>query len=156
MGVKPIPDGYHAITPYLSLDDAAEAIEFYKQAFGAKERVRMDTPDGKIGHAELEIGDALVMLSDALPQFVTKPPKELGGTSSSIFMYVEDVDATVKQAVEAGATIDVEVADQFWGDRFGSVQDPFGHVWSIATHVEDVPPEEMAERAKAATAALTS
>ena len=156
MAVKPIPDGYRTITPYLAVDDAAEAIEYYKKAFGAKERARMDAPGGKIGHAELEIGDSLVMLSDALPQFSTRPPKELGGTSASIFMYVEDVDAVVKQAVDAGATVTMEIEDQFWGDRFGSVQDPFGHLWSIATHVEDVPPEEMAERAKAAMAAMSS
>jgi PhnB protein len=156
MAVKPIPEGYHSVTPYLAVDGAAEAIEYYKQAFGAKERVRMDAPGDKIGHAELEIGDSLVMLSDAFPQASTRPPTELGGTSASVFMYVEDVDAVVKQAVDAGATVTMEVADQFWGDRFGSVQDPFGHLWSIATHVEDVPPEEMAERAKAAMAAMSS
>jgi PhnB protein len=156
MATKPIPEGYHTVTPYLAVDNAAEAIEYYKKAFGAKERVRMDAPDGKIGHAELEIGDALVMLSDPFPQASTRPPKELGGTSVSVFMYVEDVDATVKQAVDAGATVTSEVEDQFWGDRFGSISDPFGHSWSIATHVEDVPPEEMAERAKAAMAALSS
>jgi PhnB protein len=156
MAVKPIPEGYHTVTPYLAVDGAAEAIEYYKKAFGAKERVRMEAPGGKIGHAELEIGDSLVMLSDPFPQSSTRPPKELGGTSASVFMYVEDVDAVVKQAVDAGATITMETADQFWGDRFGSVQDPFGHLWSIATHVEDVPPEEMAERAKAAMAAMSS
>jgi PhnB protein len=156
MAVKPIPEGYHTVTPYLAVDDAAEAIEYYKKVFGAKERVRMDAPGGKIGHAELEIGDSLVMLSDPFPQSTAKPPKELGGTSVSVFMYVEDVDAVVKQAVDAGATITMETADQFWGDRFGSVQDPFGHLWSIATHVEDVPPEEMAERAKSAMAAMSS
>ena len=156
MAVKPIPEGYHTVTPYLAVDDAAEAIEYYKKAFGAKERVRMETPDGKIGHAELEIGDSLVMLSDPFPQASTRPPKEIGGTSASVFMYVEDVDAVVQQAVDEGATVTMEVADQFWGDRFGTVTDPFGHVWSIATHVEDVPPEEMAERAKAAMAAMSS
>jgi PhnB protein len=156
MATKPIPEGYHTITPYLAVDDAVQAIEYYKTAFGAKERVRMGAPDGKIAHAELEIGDSLVMLSDPFPQASTRPPKELGGTSASVFMYVEDVDAVVKQAVNAGATITMEVADQFWGDRFGSVQDPFGHSWSIATHVEDVPPEEMAERAKEAMAAMSS
>jgi PhnB protein len=156
MAVKPIPEGYASATPYLAVDDAAEAIEYYKQAFGAKERVRMEAPGGKIGHAELEIGDALVMLSDPFPQATTRTPKELGGTSASVFLYVEDVDAVVKQAVDAGATVTMEVADQFWGDRFGSVQDPFGHLWSIATHVEDVPPEEMAERAKAAMAEMSS
>jgi PhnB protein len=155
MAVKPVPEGYHSVTPYLTVDDAAQAIEFYEKAFGAKERGRMEGPDGKIGHAELEIGDSLVMLSDALPQFTAKPPKELGGTSASVFLYVEDVDALVQQAVEAGAKVDREVADQFWGDRFGSVTDPFGHSWLISTHVEDVPPEEMAERAKQALAATS-
>jgi PhnB protein len=155
MAVKPVPEGYHSVTPYLTVDDAAQAIEFYEKAFGAKERGRMEGPDGKIGHAELEIGDSLVMLSDALPQFTTKPPKELGGTSASVFLYVEDVDALVQQAVDAGATVDTEIADQFWGDRFGSVTDPFGHSWLISTHVEDVPPEEMAERAKQALAATS-
>ena len=156
MATQPIPEGYHTVTPYLAVDDATEAIEYYTKAFGAKERVRMETPDGKVGHAELEIGDSLVMLSDPFPQASTKPPNELGGTSVSVFMYVEDVDAVVKQAVDAGAKVTMEVADQFWGDRFGSVKDPFGHLWSIATHVEDVPPEEMAERAKVAMAAMSS
>jgi len=156
MATKPIPEGYHTLTPYLAVDDAAQAIEYYKKAFGAKERMRMDAPEGKIGHAELEIGDSVVMLSDPFPQASTRPPKELGGTSASVFMYVEDVDAVVKQAVDAGATVTMEVADQFWGDRFGTVADPFGHLWSIATHVEDVPPEQMAERAKEAMAAMSS
>jgi PhnB protein len=156
MAVKPIPDGYRTVTPYLAVDDAAEAIDYYTKAFGAKERGRMEAPGGKIGHAELEIGDSLVMLSDPFPQASTRTPKELGGTSASVFLYVEDVDAVVKQAVDAGATITMEVEDQFWGDRFGTIQDPFGHLWSIATHVEDVPPEEMAERAKAAMAAMSS
>jgi PhnB protein len=156
MAAKPIPEGYHTVAPYLAVDNAAEAIEYYKKAFGAKERVRMEAPGGAIGHAELEIGDSVVMLSDPFPQASTQPPKQLGGTSVSVFMYVEDVDAVVKQAVAAGATVTMEVADQFWGDRFGSFTDPFGHSWSIATHVEDVPPEEMAERAKAAMAAMSS
>ena len=155
MAVKPIPDGYHTVTPYLAVDDAAEAIAYYKTAFGAKERVRMDAPGGKIGHAELEIGDSLVMLSDPFPQASTKPPSELDGTSASVFLYVEDVDAVVKQAVDAGASVTMEVADQFWGDRFGTVSDPFGHAWSIATHVEDLTPEEIAERGKAAMAAMS-
>jgi PhnB protein len=156
MATKPIPEGYNTITPYLAVDDAAQAIEYYKQAFGANERVRMDAPGGKIGHAELEIGDSLVMLADPFPQASTKPPKELGGTTGSVFMYVEDVDAVVKQAVDTGATITMEVSDQFWGDRFGTITDPFGHVWSIATHVEDLTPEEIAERAKEAMAAMSS
>ena len=152
--VKPIPDNYPRVTPYLTVEGAADAIDFYTLVFDAKERGRMAGPDGKVGHAELEIGDSLVMLSDSFPQSETRPPSELGGTSAGIFLYVEDVDAVVKRAVDAGATVTMEVADQFWGDRFGSIKDPYGHVWSIATHVEDVPPEEMAERAKAAMAAM--
>jgi PhnB protein len=154
MATKPIPEGYHTVTPYLAVDDAAAAIEYYTKVFGAKETVRMDGPDGTIGHAELDVGDSKIMLSDPFPQASTKPPKELGGTSASVFMYVEDVDAVVKKAVDAGATITMEVQDQFWGDRFGSITDPFGHLWSIATHVEDVPPEEMEERAKKAMAEM--
>jgi PhnB protein len=149
---KPIPEGYHTLTTYLAVDDAAAAIDYYTRAFGAKELGRMDAPGGKIGHAELEIGDSRLMLSDPFPQSSTRPPKELGGTTASVFLYVEDVDTVVQRAVDAGATVTMEVADQFWGDRFGTVTDPFGHVWSVATHVEDVPPEEMAERAKAAMA----
>jgi PhnB protein len=156
MATKPIPEGYHTVSPYLAVEDAAAAIEFYKRAFGAKERVRMDAPGGKIGHAELEIGDSVVMLSDPFPQSSTKPPKELGGTSTSVMLYVEDVDEVFKQAVDAGAKVTMEVENQFWGDRFGSVTDPFGHAWSIATHVEDVPPEEIEERAKKAMAGMTS
>jgi PhnB protein len=156
MAAKPVPDGYHTVTPYLAVDDAAAAIEYYKRAFGAKERERMDGPDGKIGHAELEIGDSLVMLSDPFPQGSTRPPSELGGTSASVFLYVDDVDSVVQKAVDSGASVTMEVADQFWGDRFGTITDPFGHVWSIATHIEDVPPEEMAERAKAAMAAMAT
>ena len=154
MATQPIPEGYHTATPYLVIDGASEAIDYYKKAFGAKERMRMEAPGNRIGHAEIEIGDSLVMLSDAFPQSTTKAPTELGGTTAGVFLYVEDVDAVVKKAVDAGATVTMEVADQFWGDRFGSISDPFGHSWSIATHVEDVPPEEMAERAKTAMAAL--
>jgi PhnB protein len=156
MSVKPIPEGYHTATPYLAVDDAAEALEYYRKAFGAKERGRMEAPDGKIGHAEIQIGDSLVMLSDPFPQASTRTPKELGGTTASVFLYVENVDAFVQRAVDAGATVSMEVADQFWGDRFGTITDPFGHSWSVATHIEDVPPEEMAERAKTAMAAMSS
>ena len=156
MATKPIPEGYHTVTPYVAVDDAAQAIDFYKRAFGAKERMRMEAPGGKIGHAELQIGDSLVMLSDPFPQSSVRPPKELGGTSAGVFLYVEDVDAVVKQAVDAGATVTMEVADQFWGDRFGTVSDPFGHSWSLATHVEDLTPEEIAERGKAAMAAMST
>jgi PhnB protein len=150
MATRPIPEGYRTVTPYLAVDDAAEAIAYYTKAFGAKERSRMEAPDGSIGHAELEIGDSLVMLSDPFPQATTRTPKELGGTTATVFLYVEDVDAVVKRAVDAGATVTMEVADQFWGDRFGAITDPFGHSWSIATHVEDVPPDEMARRAEEA------
>ncbi len=155
MPPQPVPEGYHTVTPYLAVDDAAKAIEYYKRAFGAKERVRMQAPDGKIGHAEVEIGDALVMLSDPFPQSTTRPPKELGGTSASVFLYVDDVDSVVQDAIDAGATVTAPVENMFWGDRFGTVTDPFGHSWSIATHVEDVPPEEMEERAKAAMASMS-
>jgi PhnB protein len=153
---KAIPDGYSSVTPYLAVDGAEQAIDFYTRAFGAKERTRMQSPDGKIAHAEIEIGDSVVMLSDPLPDFVTKSPRELGGTSASIMLYVEDVDATIQQAVDAGATLEREIEDQFWGDRFGAVIDPFGPMWSIATHVEDVPPEEMGKRAEAAMAAMNA
>src|ERR687888_350292 len=122
--------------------DAGRAIDFYVSAFGAKERVRMAAPDGKIGHAELEVGDSLVMLSDPFPQASTQPPKELGGTSASVFLYVEDVDSVVQDAVDAGATVAMPVENQFWGDRFGTVMDPFGHHWGIATHKEDLTPDE--------------
>lgn len=154
MPTKPIPEGYHTLSAYLAVDDAAKAIEWYTRAFGAQEVVRMHGPDGKIRHAELQIGDSKLMLSDPFPQASTTPPKELGGSTAGLFMYSEDVDAVVKKAVEAGATVAMEVADQFWGDRFGTIVDPFGHTWSIATHVEDVDPEEMEERAKAAMAAM--
>jgi PhnB protein len=156
MTTQPIPEGYHTLTTYLTIENAAEAIDYYKDVFGAKERIRMEAPDGKIGHAELEIGDSLLMLSDAFPGATSRPPTELGGTTAGAFMYVEDVDAVVKRAVESGATITMEIADQFWGDRFGTITDPFGHSWSIATHVEDVSADEIAERAKAAMAEMGS
>jgi PhnB protein len=144
----PVPEGYHTLTPYLAVEDATAAIDFYQRAFGAKERVRMPGPDGMIAHAELEIGDSKVMLADPFPQSSTRPPKELGGTSVGIFVYVENVDEVFQKAVDAGATATMEPDDQFWGDRFGSVTDPFGHSWQISTHVEDVPPEEMEKRSK--------
>ena len=145
---QPVPEGYHTLTMYLAVDDAAAAIDYYQRAFGAKERGRMAGPDGTIGHAELEIGDSLLMLADALPQFTARPPKELGGTTASVFLYVEDIDSVYKQAVDAGGTSVMEPDDMFWGDRFGSLLDPFGHLWTIATHVEDVSPEEMARRSE--------
>jgi len=151
---KAIPKGYHALTPSIVVDNAADAIEFYKRAFGAKERMRMPAPGGTIGHAELEIGDSVLMLSDPFPQATVKPPKQIGGTSVGIFMYVEDVDEVVQQAVDAGAKVSMAVEDQFWGDRFGTVTDPFGHEWLLATHVEDLSDEEIAERGKTAMAAM--
>jgi PhnB protein len=156
MAVKPIPEGYPVLSPSLAVDDASRAIDFYKQAFGATERMRMPMPDGRIGHAELDVAGTVVMLSDPMPQASVKPPTELGGTSVGIFMYVEDVDAFVQRAVDAGATVTMPVEDQFWGDRFGTISDPFGHQWQIATHVEDLSPEEMEKRGQEAMANMAS
>jgi PhnB protein len=144
--VNPIPSGYHTATPYLTLNDCASAIEFYKKAFNAQELMRMEGPGGKIGHAEIKIGDSAIMLADEMPRGGSRSPKSLGGTTSGIFLYVTDVDASFKQAVDAGAKADMPPTDMFWGDRFGSLTDPFGHSWSMATHKEDVAPEEMKKR----------
>ena len=152
MTVKPIPEGYTSVTPYLTVDDAKGAIEFYKRAFGATERGIMAVPDGRIAHAELEIGDAVVMLCDKLPEFFGKTPKELGGTTVSIFLFVDDVDAVFQRAEDAGATVLMEPDDQIWGDRLGQVEDPFGHLWLIATRVEDVKSAELEARTRAAFA----
>lgn len=143
---KPIPDGYTAITPYLVIANASEAIAFYEKAFGAKERFRMPGKDGKLMHAEIEIDGAALMISDEFPEWGQKSPLALGGTPASIFLYVTDCDARFKQAVDAGAKVVMPPADMFWGDRFSKVIDPFGHEWSIVTHIEDVSPEEMAAR----------
>jgi len=148
--VKPIPDGYHSLTPYLVVEDAPAAIEFYKKAFGAEECVRMAGPDGKVAHAEIKIGDSMLMLSEANPQYGARSPKSLGGTPASILVYVEDVDAAFDRAVKAGAKVEMPVQDMFWGDRYGKLTDPFGHSWQMATHKEDVAPEEMGRRMKAA------
>jgi PhnB protein len=147
--VKPIPEGYHTVTPYLVVHDAAKAIDFYKRAFDAKEIMRMEGPPGKIGHAELHIGDSVVMLADEMPQAVTKAPQTVGGTTCGIFLYVTDVDAVYQKAVGAGGKATMPPADMFWGDRYGQLTDPFGHSWSIATHKEDVAPEEMKRRMQA-------
>jgi PhnB protein len=155
MAVKPIPEGYHTLSPSISVENAAEAIEFYKRAFGATERGRMNGPDGRIAHAELQIGDSVLMLADPFPMGSTKPPTQIGGTAVTLFLYVEDADAVFKQAVDAGASSEMEPDNMFWGDRFGSVVDPYGHSWAIATHVEDVPPEEIEERGRAAMAAMS-
>ena len=147
--VKPIPDGYPQISPYLVLDDAARAIDFYTQVLGGTERMRMPGPDGKIGHAEIQIGDGVVMLADAHPDMGYLGPKQIGGTPVTIGVYVEDVDSTFAAALKAGAKELRAVENQFYGDRSGQFEDPFGHRWSVSTHVEDVPPEEMAKRAAA-------
>jgi PhnB protein len=147
--VKKIPDGYTAVTPYLTLKGCAQAIEFYKKAFGAEEVMRLAMPDGKIGHAEIRIGGSVIMLHDESPQWNALSPQTIGDSASSIMLYVNDADAVVKRAVDAGATLTMPVADQFYGDRCGNIKDPFGHKWSIATHIEDVPPDEIERRAAA-------
>ena len=144
--VNPIPSGYHTATPYLTLNDCAGAIDFYKKAFGAQVVMRMDGPPGKIGHAEIKIGDSLIMLADEMPGGGNRAPKSLGGTTVGVFLYVPDVDSSYKQAVDAGAKADMPPADMFWGARFGKLTDPFGHSWLMATHKEDVAPEEMRKR----------
>jgi len=154
LAVKPIPEGYTSITPYLTVDDAKAAIEFYKRAFGATERGVMAAPDGRIGHAELQIGDAIFMLSDKFPQSACQTPKELGGTTVAIFLFVEDVDSVVQDAADAGATITMQPEDQFWGDRLGQVTDPFGNVWQIATRIADLTPEEIEARGREAFASM--
>lgn len=150
MAVKAIPEGYHSVTPYLIIGGAADAIEFYKNAFGATELFRFPSPDGKVGHAEIKIGDSHVMLADEYPDMGYKGPKSIGGSSVSLMIYVDDVDTVFDRAVAAGGTAKEAVTDKFYGDRMGTVVDPFGHVWHVATHKEDVSVEEMQRRAKAA------
>jgi PhnB protein len=150
MAVKPIPDGYYTVTPYLIVRDAARALEFYKKAFGATELLRLADPSGRIGHAEIKIGNSPVMLADEHPEMGIRGPQSIGGSAVIIGLYVEDVDALFGRAVAAGATVTRPVKDQFYGDRAGTVTDPFGHVWSIATHKEDVSPEEIRKRFEAA------
>lgn len=149
--VKPIPDNYPQVVPYLCVDGASAAIEFYRDVFGATERMRIPEPDGRLGHAELEIGAAVIMLSDEFPDLGIRAPKTIGGTPVTISLYVEDVDDVFTRAIDAGATALRPVKDQFYGDRTGQFEDPFGHRWSVATHIEDVSPEEMAVRAATAT-----
>ena len=149
MAVKPIPEGYHSLTPYLIIDGAANAIEFYKKAFGAIELFRFPAPGGRIGHAEIKIGDSPVMLADQHPEMGYKGPQALGGSPVSIMLYVEDVDSVFKRAVASGARVREAVQDKFYGDRSATLIDPFGHTWHIATHKEDVSMEEMERRAKA-------
>jgi PhnB protein len=141
--VKPIPDGYPRVSPYLHVDGAAAAIEFYREVFGAKERVRMPGPDGRIGHAELDVGDSVLMLADEHPEIGVLGPKTIGGTPVTVSVYVEDVDRTFARALQLGAVEVRGVEDQFYGDRSGQFEDPFGHRWSVATHVEDVSADEM-------------
>jgi PhnB protein len=155
--VKAIPDGYRTITPCLVVRDGAAAIEFYRRAFGAAERFRMPGPDGKsIMHAELQIGDSLFMLSDEMPDMGCRAPAAVGGTTGSLYLYVPDVDAAFKRAVDAGAKVLMPVTDMFWGDRFGQVEDPSGHRWGLATHTEEVEPAEMARRQRAWLASMGS
>ena len=154
MAVKPIPDGYHTLTPYLTVRNAAKAIEFYKQAFGATERGVMKGPDGKVMHAELLIGDSIVMLADEMPDFGALSPESVGGSSSGLHIYVNNVDDAFARAVKAGAQTEMPVSDQFWGDRYGKLKDPFGHKWSIATHVKDMSADEMKRRMDEAMAQM--
>jgi PhnB protein len=145
--VNPIPEDYPRVIPYLSVEGAAAAIDFYTKVFGAKERVRMGGPDGLVGHAELQLGDSVIMLADTMPEMGQPSPKAIGGTPVTVMVYVEDVDAVYKSALASGATEQRPVEDQFYGDRAGSFVDPFGHVWFVASHIEDVSPEEMEKRA---------
>jgi PhnB protein len=146
MAVKPVPDGYHTATPYLIIQGAAGALEFYKKAFAARELMRFPGPGGKVMHAEIKIGDSLIMLADEFPEMGFRSPQALGGSPVGIALYVEDVDAVFDRAVTAGAKVVKPVQDQFYGDRSGTVTDPYGHVWTIATHKEDVSHEEIQKR----------
>jgi len=150
MPVNPIPEGYHSVTPYLIIRGAADAIEFYKKAFGATELFRFPGPDGKIGHAEMQVGNSRIMLADEYPDMGYNGPQTLGGSPIALMIYLADVDAVFNRAVEAGATVKEALQDKFYGDRIGTVIDPFGHRWHLATHQEDVSMEEMERRAKAA------
>ena len=147
--VKPIPDGYHTATPYLIIKGAAEALDFYKKAFGAKEILRMAGPGGKVMHAEIQIGDSRIMLADEMPEMGFRSPSSLGGAGMSLMLYLKDVDAAAKKAVAAGVKVMRPVQDQFYGDRSGTFTDPFGHVWTLATHTEDLSEKEIRKRAEA-------
>ena len=146
MSVKAIPDGYHSVTPYITVRNAAAALDFYKKALGATETMRFETPDGSVCHAEIQIGDSKVMLGDENPEWGNKSPQTLGGSAGGLCIYVEDCDALFDRAVAAGATVMKPLADQFYGDRSGTVIDPFGHAWTLATHQEDVSIDEMKAR----------
>lgn len=147
--VNPIPPGIHTVTPYLTIRNAKKAIEFYKKAFGAEQVMCMDGPNNTVMHAEIKIGDSIIFLGDECAERGVLGPESRGGVTSSLMLYVNDVDATFDKAIKAGCTAIMPVALQFWGDRFGKLSDPFGHQWAIATHVEDVPPDEMKKRAEA-------
>jgi PhnB protein len=143
MSANPIPEGYHTLTPYMTVRNAARAIEFYKQAFGAVEKGVMKGPDGKVMHAELRIGDSLFMLGDEFPEWGALSPQSTGGAGTGLHIYTEDVDAAFDRAMKAGGTVEMPVTDMFWGDRYGKLVDPFGHKWSIATHKRDLSMDEM-------------
>lgn len=147
--VKPIPDGYHSVTPYLIVSNAANALEFYQRAFGATETMRLNGPAGKIMHAEIRLGDSTIMLADEFPEMQAVSPTTLKGTAGSLMVYVDDVDRRFQQAVDAGATVKRAVQDQFYGDRSGTLIDPFGHVWTLSTHTEDLAPDEISRRFEA-------
>jgi len=149
MSVKAIPAGHHTASPYLAIKNAAEALEFYKKAFGANEIYKLMMPDGRLGHAEMRVGDSIIMMADEFPEYGGKAPQTLGGSPVSIYLYVEDVDAFFKKALAAGAKERKPVMDQFYGDRSGQLEDAFGHLWWVATHKEDVAPEEIQKRAEA-------
>jgi len=146
MSVSPIPEGYHSVTPYLIVNDGAAALDYYRRAFGAVEKMRLEGPDGKIGHAEIQIGDSVVMLADEFPQMGALSPQSIGGTPVGICLYVPNADSQFEQAIAAGGKIERPLQDQFYGDRSGTLIDPFGHKWTIATHIEDVTPEEIGRR----------
>jgi PhnB protein len=146
--VKPIPEGFHTITPSLIVRNGAEAIDFYKRALGAQERMRMPTPDGKVSHAELQIGDSIIFLSEEMPNMGGKSPQTVGTYTGGLYLYVQDVDSAFKKAVTAGGKTTMPVSDMFWGDRMGQFTDPYGHVWSISTHVKDLSEREVEEGAK--------
>ncbi|HVI10270.1 MAG TPA: VOC family protein [Candidatus Binatia bacterium] len=145
MSVKPIPEGFHSVTPYMTVRDAARAIEFYKQAFGAEERGVMKSPDGKVAHAQIRIGDSIIMLGDEFPEMGALSPLSTGGAGMGLHIYLDDVDTAFDRAIKAGCKVEMPLADMFWGDRYGKLADPFGHKWSIGTHKKDMSMDEMTE-----------
>jgi PhnB protein len=156
MAVRPVPEGYSTVTPYLIVSGAAAAIDYYKKAFGATELMRFGTPDGKVAHAEIQIGGSRMMLADENPEQGYRSPRSLGGSGTGIMLYLDDVDAVFTRAIESGARVHQPVQDQFYGDRSGTLIDPFGHMWTVATHVEDVSEEEMERRMRAMAGAQTA